>query len=207
MTQSRGQLLLVSARTAIAVAVLGACASSAAIPEDDTERTMRDWAKVDPRRERVSARALPECGPVFGTREVASPDALLQELAGILQWISALRKTGDVSIEAWCRWGIEKEEGLRASMPATTPPPAHDLPRVANLIGLSRDRITDVLGHPYQGCQRSHEGQWVAYPCTDATELDYWFFHLSGGPGGGPELLLTFDSSNTCVGARWIRSQ
>jgi hypothetical protein len=188
---------------------LGACASRPAVRNEEETPGWLDNEPEGPRGAKVLARTNRECGPVFGSRQLADQETLLRELASILGWISTLQQTpGVVSVEDWCRWGIEMEEGLRSSMPTATPPPVRDLPTVDNLRGLARARITSALGEPAQGCcQWERDGRRVCTPCAKSPQMEYDFYHFVGGPGGGPTLQLAFDSTDACVDAKWMRYQ
>jgi hypothetical protein len=141
-----------------------------------------------------------------------TPDVLLQELAAHLKWLSQFRggrlpaSPGD-----WCSWKIETELGLRKAMPEAEPPPSVDLPRAGALAGVSRTQILQALGDP--GC-----GQWnevagarptyAAIPCTQTSRLQYHFYYLPKGyGGGGPELILSFANNGLCVSANWLHTQ
>ena len=139
---------------------------------------------------------------------MANQEALIRELADILAWLSALRGSGDdVSIRSWCEWKIETEEGVRASIPTTKPPPAHDLPDVSNLMGVTRDRILAEFSEPFAGCWLDRAGTFSKEPCSGLSLISYQFYDRPPAPGGGDELELEFDSAGFCVRARWVSTQ
>ena len=143
---------------AVLAAVSTGCGASAAEAAAPTTVGPADEAlfgddESTPAERRARDRSDQACRSERGSRKVTNQEALLQELADILAWLSAFRGSGeDVSIRSWCEWNIETEEGVRASAPTTKPPPAHDLPNVSNLVGVTRDRILSEFAEPFAGC-------------------------------------------------------
>jgi hypothetical protein len=80
------------------------------------------------------------------------------------------------------------------------------------LIGLSREKIGDVLGQPV-GCE-NFNGRGAISPCRSLDDWDYWFYDLHDPEepdvpmfGGGLELRLRFDAAGICRAARWAHSE
>ncbi len=80
------------------------------------------------------------------------------------------------------------------------------------LIGMTGAEIRAALGEP-STCTRNAffdangSGHPVA-PCQNRTDWFYSFYHLpQPSLGGGPELLLQFDSSGKCTNAQWMHTQ
>jgi hypothetical protein len=145
-------------------------------------------------------------------QHTGGPDVLLRELAAHLKWVAQFSggrlpaAPGD-----WCSWKIETELGLRKTMPEAEPPPSVDLPRVGALTGVSRGQILEKLGDPGCGRWNKVDGErpvWARTPCTQASRIQYSFYYLPKGyGGGGPELILSFGQDGTCTSAAWLRTQ
>jgi len=139
---------------------------------------------------------------------VQGQEALLRELVSVVKWIARARTTEpDVSIRSWCEWRIEREEGLRTSMPSAGPPPVADLPDASGLVGLSRSRLLAELGPPGNGCWQQQNGAYRLSDCATQKHIEFPFYALGGGPGGGEEVWLDFDDDGVCVRARWMNTQ
>jgi hypothetical protein len=84
---------------------------------------------------------------------------------------------------------------------------------VTPLIGVSRQRLLATLGPSPIDCPQTLSGPPTAparriAPCRGDDDLAYSFYALpKGWAGGGPELLLEFEHGDTCVRARWFRTQ
>ena len=75
--------------------------------------------------------------------------------------------------------------------------------RLDGLINLSKKRVVDVLGAPTFECNSDS-----VTGCTRRGDVVYSFYKLpETAVGGGPELSLSFDSSDNCVRAEWVHSQ
>jgi hypothetical protein len=98
-------------------------------------------------------------------------------------------------------------EGLRVAIPAAKPPPAHNLPDVAALVGVPRSRVIAEFGEPFYGCWVDQNGGLVKGSCSDLRQFSYQFYHRPSGPGGGAELQLDFDDAGVCVRAHWQQTQ
>jgi hypothetical protein len=84
-------------------------------------------------------------------------------------------------------------------------PSERDVPRPKGdpdlLVGLTRERIRQVLGEP-------HDCSKLSAPCESRDDWFYSFYALDEGTdGGGLELLLRFDGSGKCTAARWDYSE
>lgn len=67
------------------------------------------------------------------------------------------------------------------------------------LIGMTRAQVRAALGEP-QICEDDFFGRG----CRTRGDWFYSFYHLPrGSRGGGPDLLLRFDGSDTCIRAEW----
>ncbi len=80
--------------------------------------------------------------------------------------------------------------------PRSTPFVVKQLPATAGLVGKSRHEIENTLGGA-MSCQDA-----ITAPCKSAGQAFYSFYKLPEGQrGGGPELLLSFDSKSICTAA------
>jgi hypothetical protein len=81
------------------------------------------------------------------------------------------------------------------------------IPDASPLIGVERSRLTEGLGAP-TGCIDRDSGMSCAIECKAADEWWYSFYKLPPRtPGGGLELVLSFDNTGRCTSARWLHSQ
>jgi hypothetical protein len=140
-----------------------------------------------------------------------SSEEILRGLASHKGWLELFRG-GPYAVEPGdpCKWDIEIALGLRSTRPRTEPPPAVDLPSVGALVGVTRTRFLEALGHPACGRWASEPGtqHYERLPCEEARELEYSFYYLPDNyVGGGPELIVEFDERGVCNSARWMRSQ
>jgi hypothetical protein len=84
---------------------------------------------------------------------------------------------------------------------------------VTSLVGVSRRLLLETLGPSRVDCRRTlseekpRQVRRIA-PCRAEDDLAYSFYALpKDWVGGGPALLLEFDRGDTCVRARWFRTQ
>lgn len=100
----------------------------------------------------------------------------------------------------------------RSAAPAENVRSATGTEPLGALVGLTQQAIRANLGEPHT-CERNDvrdangKARPVA-PCQSNDDWFYSFYHLPENTlGGGPELLLTFDSARVCRSAVWLFTQ
>ncbi len=76
------------------------------------------------------------------------------------------------------------------------------------LMGISRTTLASSLGHP-DWCKPGASAQlllWSDRVCAGSPIWGYSFYRIPA-VGGGPELQLTFDESQTSAAVSWVRTQ